>query len=225
MLSYSDIISDIISSVCLVTTVLFFRCTVDVDECLDNPCLNNAGCVNTLGSFNCSCLPGFSGRLCAIDTEDRNRVVSSSWNLRLAELIGTLAFLTAIFALALLLLLALIGSCKPVKKCHDKYRADDSYIQTSNVYNQARQGSSVDTPPQVPVRPISYTASGPGEVRNKREFSSLSNPLFGLKKTVAVCSVVPNLPHQKASYIHSQNDFGHQTDWDEEYDGKRNLKH
>ncbi|XP_057205827.1 protocadherin Fat 1 isoform X2 [Triplophysa rosa] len=202
------------------------RCTVDVDECLDNPCLNNGRCVNTHGSFNCSCLPGFSGRLCAIGTEDRNRIVSSSWNVRLAELIGTLAFLTAIFALALLLLLALKSSCKPVKKEQglDKYGAVDSYIQTSNVYNQARQGSSVDTPPQVPVRPISYTPSVPGEVRNKREFSSLSDPLFGLKKTAAVCSVAPNLPHHKASHLHSQNDFIHQTDWDEEYDGRRGMR-
>lgn len=151
--------------------------------------------------------------------------MSSSWNSRLAELIGLLAFLTAIFALALLLIVVVKGSCRPVKKEQglDKYRAVDSYIQTSSVYNQARQGSSVDTPPQVPVRPVSYTPSVPGEGRNRRdstEFSSfMSDPLFGLKKTVAVCSVAPNLPHHKASHLHSQNDFIHQTDWDEEYDG------
>lgn len=218
-------ILDMISSACLVIAVLCFRCTVDVDECLDRPCLNNGRCVNTHGFFNCSCPAGFSGRLCEMDTEERTRIVSFSWNSRLAELIGTLAFLTAFFALTLLLLVVWKGACKPVKieQGLDKYSAVDSYIQSSSVYNQARQGSCVDTPPQVPVRPISYTPSVPGEGRNKRdstEFCSfMTDPLFGLKKTVAVCSVTPNLPHHKASHLHSQNDFTHQTDWDDEYDG------
>ena len=39
------------------------QCTVDIDECelgLDN-CLPNAICINTIGSFECICPPGFTG--------------------------------------------------------------------------------------------------------------------------------------------------------------------
>ena len=28
---------------------------VDVNECMDNPCMKNALCLNTLGSFQCQC--------------------------------------------------------------------------------------------------------------------------------------------------------------------------
>ena len=38
------------------------QCTVDIDECelgLDN-CLSNAICINTMGSFECICPPGFA---------------------------------------------------------------------------------------------------------------------------------------------------------------------
>ena len=35
----------------------------DIDECEENlgNCGDNAVCVNTIGSFMCQCLPGFSG--------------------------------------------------------------------------------------------------------------------------------------------------------------------
>eukprot|EP01134_Creolimax_fragrantissima_P000184 CFRG0184T1 len=36
-------------------------CSVDVDECISNPCDNNADCLNTEGSYNCICNAGFSG--------------------------------------------------------------------------------------------------------------------------------------------------------------------
>ncbi|XP_016147488.1 protocadherin Fat 1 [Sinocyclocheilus grahami] len=203
------------------------RCMIDVDECVDRPCFNDGHCVNTYGSFNCSCLVEFSGRLCEMDTEVRNQVVSSFWNSWIGELVAMLAFLTAIFVLMLFFLIVWKGTCKPDKsdKVIDKYKDVDSYIQRSCVYNQARKVSCPDTPPQVPVRPISYTPSIPGECRNNRgsvpEFSSfMPDPLFGLRKTVAVCSVAPNLPHRKASHSHSENDSIQQMDWDEEYDEK-----
>uniref|UniRef100_A0A672SFN9 FAT atypical cadherin 1 n=1 Tax=Sinocyclocheilus grahami TaxID=75366 RepID=A0A672SFN9_SINGR len=202
------------------------QCMIDVDECVDRPCFNDGHCVNTYGSFNCSCLVEFSGRLCEMDTEVRNQVVSSFWNSWIGELVAMLAFLTAIFVLMLFFLIVWKGTCKPDKsdKVIDKYKDVDSYIQRSCVYNQARKVSCPDTPPQVPVRPISYTPSIPGECRNNRgsvpEFSSfMPDPLFGLRKTVAVCSVAPNLPHRKASHSHSENDSIQQMDWDEEYDG------
>uniref|UniRef100_A0A671NTU0 Uncharacterized protein n=1 Tax=Sinocyclocheilus anshuiensis TaxID=1608454 RepID=A0A671NTU0_9TELE len=201
------------------------RCMIDVDECVDRPCFNDGRCVNTYGSFNCSCLVGFSGRLCEMDTEVRNQLVSSSWNSWIGELVAMLAFLTAIFVWTMFFLIVWKGTCKPGKsdKVLDKYKDVDSYIQRSSVYNQARKESRPDTPPQVPVRPISYTPSIPGECRNNRgsvsEFSSFTpDPLFGLRKTVAVCSVAPNLPHRKASHSHLENNSIQQMDWDEEYD-------
>lgn len=206
--------------------LLYFRCMIDVDECVDRPCFNNGHCVNTYGSFNCSCSVGFSGRLCEMDTEVRNQLVSSSWNAWIGELVAMLAFLTAIFVLTLFFLIVWKGTCKPDKsdKVLDKYKDVDSYIQRSSVYNQARKESCPDTPPQVPVRPISYTPSIPGECRNNRgsvpEYSSFTpDALFGLRKSVAVCSVAPNLPHLKASHSHSKNYSIQQMDWDEEYDG------
>ncbi|XP_067312718.1 protocadherin Fat 1 [Pseudorasbora parva] len=201
------------------------RCMIDVDECVDRPCFNDGRCVNTHGSFNCSCLVGFIGRLCEVDTDGRNQFISSSWNNWIGELVAMLAFLTAIFVLTLLLLIVWKGTRKPGNrdKDLDKYKDVDSYIQRSSVYNQARKESCPDTPPQVPVRPISYTPSVPGECRNNQgsvsEFSSfMPDPLFGNKK--AVCSVAPNLPHRKASHSHSEKDSIQQVDWDDEYEEK-----
>ena len=31
-------------------------CNTDIDECLTSQCLNNATCVNTPGSYYCSCM-------------------------------------------------------------------------------------------------------------------------------------------------------------------------
>lgn len=36
----------------------------DIDECSDDPCLNNASCVQGAGSFTCVCEPGYTGVLC-----------------------------------------------------------------------------------------------------------------------------------------------------------------
>ena len=33
----------------------------DIDECLASPCDDNAACLNTDGSYECSCGPGFEG--------------------------------------------------------------------------------------------------------------------------------------------------------------------
>ncbi|XP_056328618.1 protocadherin Fat 1 [Danio aesculapii] len=203
------------------------RCMIDVDECVDRPCFNDGHCVNTRGSFTCSCMIGFSGRLCEIGTEVSNQPISSTWNSWIGELVAILAFLTAIFVVILLFFIVWKGSCKRIKrdKDLDKYKDIDSYIQRLSVYNHAKKKSRSDTPPLVPVRPISYTPSIPGECRNNRgsvtEFSNFTaDPLFGLRKSVAVCSVAPNLPHRKASYCHSENDSIQQMDWDEEYDEK-----
>ena len=53
-----------ISSACLVHMVLFF--SVDINECIDiGPCLNNANCTNTPGSYFCSCSEGYRGDNCS----------------------------------------------------------------------------------------------------------------------------------------------------------------
>ena len=38
-----------------------FLFLLDIDECAANPCDVNAACLNTNGSYECSCRPGFEG--------------------------------------------------------------------------------------------------------------------------------------------------------------------
>ena len=39
------------------------NCQNDINECATNPCMNNATCHDFLNGYNCTCLPGFSGKL------------------------------------------------------------------------------------------------------------------------------------------------------------------
>ena len=34
---------------------------LDIDECLSDSCDSNATCINTVGSFTCTCDSGYSG--------------------------------------------------------------------------------------------------------------------------------------------------------------------
>lgn len=53
--------------VCMITKYFyfflycFFFVFTDIDECFSMPCGNNSVCLNTDGSFECSCLSGFTG--------------------------------------------------------------------------------------------------------------------------------------------------------------------
>lgn len=48
---------------CDLVLILF----TDVNECvMFNPCKNGAACMNTLGSYMCTCLPGWTGTNCDI---------------------------------------------------------------------------------------------------------------------------------------------------------------
>ncbi|MCP3668384.1 MAG: calcium-binding EGF-like domain-containing protein [Gammaproteobacteria bacterium] len=38
-------------------------CT-DIDECQSNPCQNGATCNDQIDQYNCTCLPGFTGKHC-----------------------------------------------------------------------------------------------------------------------------------------------------------------
>lgn len=45
-------------------------CSIDVDECNSNPCLNGATCIDNVASFTCSCPIGLTGKLCEININD-----------------------------------------------------------------------------------------------------------------------------------------------------------
>ena len=38
-----------------------FYTKLDINECLTNPCHDNANCSNTAGTFTCTCKVGFTG--------------------------------------------------------------------------------------------------------------------------------------------------------------------
>lgn len=60
----------------LITYVKYFcisghLCDEDIDECaISSPCRNGATCINTNGSYTCSCAKGYEGRDCLINTDD-----------------------------------------------------------------------------------------------------------------------------------------------------------
>ena len=47
-------------------------CEIEVNECMSNPCLNGATCIDELNNFSCLCLPGYSGSNCQIETAECN---------------------------------------------------------------------------------------------------------------------------------------------------------
>ncbi|KAM7433982.1 hypothetical protein ABFA07_015866 [Porites harrisoni] len=49
--------------------------TTDLNECLSSPCDANAVCQNTIGSFTCTCKPGFTGN--GLSCTDLNECLSS----------------------------------------------------------------------------------------------------------------------------------------------------
>ncbi|XP_030621432.1 protocadherin Fat 1 [Chanos chanos] len=202
------------------------RCLSDVNECVQKPCLNGGQCVNTHGSFGCTCVQGFGGKLCEVDESERirHRVVSTPWNIGLNEVVGIIIFLTAICFIVTLFVIARKKPCKPNKPDPDQddYGEDHAYNQSTYFHPKPPPGQFLDTPPKVPVRPISYTPSTPGDLRNNLdrspEFSSLgSDPVFGLRKPVAVCSVAPNLPPRPTSCSPTDIDSVLEPNWEEEY--------
>ena len=39
---------------------------VDIDECISNPCSNGGTCTDHVNGYDCSCIPGYTGRDCLI---------------------------------------------------------------------------------------------------------------------------------------------------------------
>lgn len=94
----------------------------------------------------------------------------------------------------------------------------------------------LDVPPQIPVRPISYTPSYPSNSRhnlNKGSCEGLGlveptehstpdpDPLPMLRRGVAVCSVAPTLPRRLHSNTPSETESIQKPCWDYPYDGER----
>uniref|UniRef100_A0A8C8BUY8 Protocadherin Fat 1-like n=1 Tax=Oncorhynchus tshawytscha TaxID=74940 RepID=A0A8C8BUY8_ONCTS len=217
------------------------RCLGDVDECLKNPCSNGGQCQNTYGSYTCNCSLGYIGWLCELRSEVRNEFISTSWNIGLEEVIGIVVFVAAIFLLVVLFVVIRKRACRRKSKSDDNKRspgglgAPHPFLQ--GPYFDAKLCKNIysDIPPQVPVRPSSYTPSIPSDSRNNLDRNSFEgsaipehpefstfNPdtMHGHRKTVAVCSVAPNLPPPPPSNSVSDSDSIQKPSWDYEYDAK-----
>ena len=46
--------------------MISFLNIVDIDECLSNPCENGGTCTDHANGYDCSCIPGYTGRDCVI---------------------------------------------------------------------------------------------------------------------------------------------------------------
>ncbi|XP_029442811.1 protocadherin Fat 1 isoform X2 [Rhinatrema bivittatum] len=215
------------------------RCLKDIDECVENPCLNGALCENTYGSYHCNCSQGFGGKYCAEIA--LNKYVSTSWNIGLAEVIGIIVFIAGIFFLVVIFVLC-HKMIRRKKKKQQQPEPEDKHPGASTAfltrpYFDVKLNKNIysDIPPQVPVRPISYTPSIPSDSRNNLDRNSFEgstipehpefstfNPdsVHGHRKAVAVCSVAPNLPPPPPSNSPSDSDSIQKPSWDYEYDAK-----
>ncbi|TSN95695.1 Protocadherin Fat 1 [Bagarius yarrelli] len=214
------------------------RCLNDVDECLKNPCTNGGQCQNTYGSYSCNCSIGYGGHHCEQHAQISNQVISTSWNIGLEEVIGIAVFVAVIFFMALLFVVIRKRVCRRTKpqSPDDDKRLPTSFLQRP--YYDSKLGRNVysDIPPQVPVRPISYTPSVPSDSRNNLDRSSFEGSAVpehtefstfnpdpvghGHRKAVAVCSVAPNLPPPPPSNSASDSDSIQKPSWDYDYDAK-----
>ncbi|KAJ8281254.1 hypothetical protein GJAV_G00065390 [Gymnothorax javanicus] len=215
-------------------------CLIDVDECVQNPCSNGGQCENTYGSFRCNCTLGFGGRGCELRSEVHTDLVSTSWNISLEEVVGIVVFVASIFLLTLLFVLLRKRACrrgnKPPPQDDDKHPGPGhAFLQRPYFDSKLSKNIYSDIPPQVPVRPISYTPSIPSDSRNNLDRNSFEgsaipehpefstfNPdsVHGHRKTVAVCSVAPNLPPPPPSNSVSDSDSIQKPSWDYDYDAK-----
>lgn len=69
--------NSVLASILCITVFIFCAlplagqtCEVDINECVKNPCLNDAICQNSIGSYKCSCKSGYTSRNCETDIDD-----------------------------------------------------------------------------------------------------------------------------------------------------------
>uniref|UniRef100_A0A5F7ZKI0 FAT atypical cadherin 1 n=1 Tax=Macaca mulatta TaxID=9544 RepID=A0A5F7ZKI0_MACMU len=213
------------------------RCQSDIDECAGNPCRHGALCENTHGSYHCNCSHEYRGRHC--EDAAPNQYVSTPWNIGLAEGIGIIVFIAGIFLLVVVFVL-----CRKMMSRKKKHQAEPedkhlgpttAFLQRPYFDSKLNKNIYSDVPPQVPVRPISYTPSIPSDSRNNLDRNSFEgsaipehpefstfNPesVHGHRKAVAVCSVAPNLPPPPPSNSPSDSDSIQKPSWDFDYDTK-----
>lgn len=213
------------------------RCQSDIDECAGNPCRHGALCENTHGSYHCNCSHEYRGRHC--EDAAPNQYVSTPWNIGLAEGIGIIVFIAGIFLLVVVFVL-----CRKMISRKKKHQAEPedkhlgpttAFLQRPYFDSKLNKNIYSDVPPQVPVRPISYTPSIPSDSRNNLDRNSFEgsaipehpefstfNPesVHGHRKAVAVCSVAPNLPPPPPSNSPSDSDSIQKPSWDFDYDTK-----
>ncbi|XP_027246969.1 protocadherin Fat 1 isoform X3 [Cricetulus griseus] len=213
------------------------RCQSDIDECAGNPCRNGALCENTYGSYHCNCSHEYRGKNCEDATP--NQYVSTPWNIGLAEGIGIIVFIAGIFLLVVVFVLCrkmISRKKKPQAEPEDKRLGPTTaFLQRPYFDSKLSKNIYSDIPPQVPVRPISYTPSIPSDSRNNLDRNSFEgsaipehpefstfNPesMHGHRKAVAVCSVAPNLPPPPPSNSPSDSDSIQKPSWDFDYDAK-----
>ncbi|XP_007646239.1 protocadherin Fat 1 isoform X3 [Cricetulus griseus] len=213
------------------------RCQSDIDECAGNPCRNGALCENTYGSYHCNCSHEYRGKNCEDATP--NQYVSTPWNIGLAEGIGIIVFIAGIFLLVVVFVLCrkmISRKKKPQAEPEDKRLGPTTaFLQRPYFDSKLNKNIYSDIPPQVPVRPISYTPSIPSDSRNNLDRNSFEgsaipehpefstfNPesMHGHRKVVAVCSVAPNLPPPPPSNSPSDSDSIQKPSWDFDYDAK-----
>ncbi|XP_028429145.1 protocadherin Fat 3 [Perca flavescens] len=224
-------------------------CEEDVNECdRSNPegeCENGGVCVNTYGSFYCNCTAGFVGQRCGLrpvvvpDMQAGHTVVGKE------ELIGIAVVL---FVIITLIILFIAFRKKVFQKNYS--RNNLSLVQdpaTAALLNKANglqfkslhctPGDPLNLysepgllgPPQVPVRPMTYTPCFQGDPRSTLgkmvdgcavEHTEMStfhpeSPriLSGTtRRGVVVCSVAPNLP--PVSPCRSDCDSIRKSPWD-----------
>ena len=57
------------------------RCEININECARNPCQNGGTCNDLIGTYSCTCPPGFAGMNCQININEchlRNRCMHGS---------------------------------------------------------------------------------------------------------------------------------------------------
>ncbi|KAL0973926.1 hypothetical protein UPYG_G00213030 [Umbra pygmaea] len=208
------------------------RCLEDVDECMqtESPCSNRGVCVNTYGSFNCSCVPGFAGPLCQMEVVDKKELLFTSWSVRLEGFLGLAMFLVIVFGLALLFVVVR-NRAKQEETDVDKDEDDKDFF--GSAYLEVRPSREV--PPQLPVRPVSYTPSYPSGSHHTINRGSIEDPklveptdicpfvpdldsVTVQRRGVAVCSVAPTLPGRPRSNTPSDTESIQKSCWDYHYD-------